>query len=154
MVKLSLEVQASGYAHTLGSQPLRGAPAPGGGSIFVRRHGRDMTFGSSIRVSPAVAALLQRHATSRGQQEADGEGPYSQDAETAEEGNISQQDTQQDLHLNESFHPDLLPAGLTGLMIKGSAATEAGPIQQCYEGSPDESRPYPCVCSQFVRFAH
>ena len=113
-----------------------------------------MTFGSSIRVSPAVAALLQRHATSRGQQEADGEGPYSQDAETAEEGNISQQDTQQDLHLNESFHPDLLPAGLTGLMIKGSAATEAGPIQQCYEGSPDESRPYPCVCSQFVRFAH
>lgn len=125
-------LQASGYAHTTGTDPLRGAPAAGGGSIFLRRNGRDITFGSALRISPAVAALLQRHASARNHQDdvepLDAPSSSQQEAppEQASSASLDAPAAEGEPEVVEPLSPEPLPAGLTALMLKGCGANEAG----------------------------
>ena len=120
-------MQASGYAHTVAPEPLRGAPARGGGSIFLRRNGRDITFGgTAIRMSPVVAALLQRHGSARKALD-DAAAEPGGSPSTSSEGRMEEAaGVEGQADLEEHVCPDPLPAGLTGVMMKGCGATEAG----------------------------
>ena len=72
-------------------------------------------------MSPAVAALLQWHASAR-------KGLDDTEASTSNEGAAAAEaaDSEQHADLEEHVGPETLPAGLTGLILKGCGATEAG----------------------------
>jgi hypothetical protein len=94
----------------------------------VRRNGRDITFGGTIRISPAVAALLQRHASERLRQDVGAEPCTSPEdiLETPADG--EEGDSQAEAEVEEPPSAQHLPAGLTSLILKGCGASESGAV--------------------------